>query len=74
MHDLMYVQFGRQRREELMREAEMDRLAREARGDREKRPDHRRPSEPVRVADGTRRSSPRGPGGRGGRGAERGPS
>ncbi len=74
MHDLMYVQLGRQRREELMREAEMDRLAREARGDREKRSDHRRPSEPVRVAGETRRSFPRGPGGREERGAERSPS
>jgi len=33
----MYLQFGKQRHEEMMREAEWERLAREARRDREKR-------------------------------------
>lgn len=74
MHDLMYVQLGRRHREEMMREAEMDRLVREARSGREKRSDHRRTSEPVQIAGETRRSSPRGPGSREERGAERNPS
>lgn len=74
MHELMYVQFSRQRREEMMREAEMDRLARGAFGDREKRSDCRQTSEPVRTGGETRRSSPRGPGSREERGAERDPS